>query len=140
VSNDTVRDVRQRAEGAAYTAVGIGVLGFQQAQVRRRAAQARLIAAAREAREQAASISSDARAAAASLSTEVRERVEPVVNRLGDRVDPLVADVRAQVEPVLERLGTSVRRAVGGEAAPTPAATSTTKAAASKAKTDGPTA
>jgi len=114
VSNDSVREVRQRAEGAAYTAVGVGVLGFQQAQARGRAASARLATIGREAKGRAASLTKDARAAAESLGTEVKQRVEPVVDRLGERVDPLVADVRARVAPVLESLSGTGRRTAGG--------------------------
>jgi len=113
VSNDTIRDVRQRAEGAAYTAVGVGVLGFQQAQAHGRAASARLATVGREAKGRASSLSKDARAAAESLSTEVKQRLEPVVDRLGERVEPVVADVRARVTPVLENLSGTARRTVG---------------------------
>jgi hypothetical protein len=120
MSNDTIRDARQRAEDAAYTAVGVGVLGFQQAQARGRAASARLATAGREAKGRAASLTQDARVAAESLGTEVKQRLEPVVDRLGGRVDPLVADVRARVAPVLENVSRTARRAVGtGTAAAT---------------------
>jgi len=113
VTSDTIiRDVRQRAEDAAYTVVGIGVLGFQQAQVRRRAAQGRLTETAKTARDQATSVAGDARAAAESVRTEVKARVEPVVSQFGERVEPFVADVRSRVEPVLEQVGATVRRVV----------------------------
>ncbi len=56
MGNDPVRDLRQRAEDAAYTAVGVGVLGFQQAQVRRRAVQKRLATAGQDARVQAVTL------------------------------------------------------------------------------------
>lgn len=113
MSTDTlIQDVRQRAEDAAYTVVGIGVLGFQQAQVRRRAAQVRLNETAKTARDQAVTVAGEARAAAESVRTEVKARVEPVVSQLGDRVEPLVADVRARVEPVIEQVGATVRRVV----------------------------
>ena len=134
MSNDTIRDARQRAEGAAYTAVGVGVLGFQQAQARGRAASARLATAGREAKGRAASLTKDARVAAGSLGTEVKQRLEPVVDRLGERVDPLVADVRARVAPVLENVSRTARRAVG--ATGTPAATS--RKAAPKPKPPSP--
>jgi hypothetical protein len=113
VSNDTRRDVRQRAEDVAYTAVGVGVLGFQQVQARGRAASARLATVRQDAQGRAAALSKDARAAAESLGTEVKHRIEPVVDRLGQRVDPVVADVRARVTPVLENLSHTARRAVG---------------------------
>jgi hypothetical protein len=112
MSSDTIRDVRQRAEEAAYTAVGVGVLGFQQAQVRRRAAQRRLVAAARDARGQATSLTGDARAFVESVGADVKGRVEPVVTQLGDRVDPVVADLRARLEPAVTGVPDRVRRIV----------------------------
>ena len=121
MSNDTLRDLRQRAEDAAYTAVGVGVLGFQQAQVRRRAVQQRLVSATHDARTQAVTLSGDARTALESFGAEMKarvepvvsrlgEQVEPVVTRLGEQVEPIVADVRTRVEPVLESLGVATRR------------------------------
>ena len=110
MTNDPLRDLRQRAEDAAYTAVGVGVLGFQQAQVRRRAVQQRLVNASQGARDQAVTVTADARTALESLGAELKARVEPVVTRLGDQVEPLVADVRTRVEPVLESLGVATRR------------------------------
>ena len=117
MSNDTVRDVRQRAEDAAHTAVGVSVLGFQQAQARGKAASAHLATVGREAKGRAASLTRDARAAAGSLGTEVKQRVEPVV-----------ADVRARVRPVLASLRDTARRTVGAPA------TSSTAAPKPKAK------
>lgn len=62
-----------------YTAVGLGVLGFQQAQVRRRQLQKEL----------------------ARLAAELDERVDPVLDdleaRLSDEVRPLVASARSAV-------------------------------------------
>jgi hypothetical protein len=126
VSSDTIRDVRQRAEDAAYTAVGVGVLGFQQAQVHRRAVQERLAEAARDARGQATTLGGEAWSAVEALSTEVRERVEPVVSRLGERVDPVVADVRSRVEPVLATVGSTVRRVAGHDTPDAPSDTNST--------------
>src|SRR6202040_2833939 len=90
-STDTIiQDVRQRAEDAAYTAAGIGVLVFQQAQVLRRAAQEPVTETAKTARDQAATVAGEARAAAESVRTEVQARVEPVVTPLGERVEALL--------------------------------------------------
>jgi hypothetical protein len=123
VSTSTIREVRQRAEDAAYTAVGVGVLGFQQAQVRRRAVQEHLADAARDARGQATTLGGEAWSAVEALSTEVRGRVEPIVSRLGERVDPVVADVRARVEPVLATVGSTVRRVSGHDTPAEPPST-----------------
>ena len=126
MSITTIRGVRQRAEDVAYTAVGIGVLGFQQAQVRRRAVRARLAEATRGAREQATTLGGEAWSAVEALSTDVRGRVEPVVSRLGERVDPAVADVRARVEPVLATVGSTVRRVAGHDTPASPSDTTPT--------------
>lgn len=134
MSTDTLRDVRQRAEDAAYTAVGVGVLGFQQAQVRRRAVQTRLAEAARGAREQATVLAGEARTTAESLGADVKGRVEPVVAGLSDRVDPLVTDVRTRVEPLIETFGSTVRRVLGTEEQP-----ATTKAKPAGAQPTPPT-
>jgi len=107
---DSLHDLRQRAEDAAYTAVGVGVLGFQQAQVRRRAVQQRLVSASHDARAQAVSLTGDARGALESLGSDLKSRVEPVVTRLGEQVEPWVTDVRTRVEPVLEGFGVATRR------------------------------
>jgi len=114
MGNEPLRDLRQRAEDAAYTAVGVGVLGFQQAQVRRRAVQKRLATAGQDARVQAATLTEDARTAVGALSAELKSRVEPVVTRLGEQVEPWVADVRTRVEPVLASFGVAAKRPAAG--------------------------
>ncbi|HTJ74426.1 MAG TPA: hypothetical protein VL337_03590 [Acidimicrobiales bacterium] len=72
-------DAAARLRESLYTAVGFGVLGFQQAQVRRRQLQREL----------------------SRLAAEVDERVDPVLDdleaRLSDEVRPLVAQARAAV-------------------------------------------
>ncbi len=64
--------VRLGVQDAAYLAVGVGVIGFNQARTRRREAQAQI----------------------GRLGGEVRERVEPVVTRLADNVRPTVGQAR----------------------------------------------
>jgi hypothetical protein len=70
-------DVNARLRDSLYTAVGFGVLGFQQAQLRRRELQKEL----------------------ARLAVEVDGKVDPVlddlVNRLPDDLRPLAAQARA---------------------------------------------
>ena len=68
--------VRLGVQDAAYLAVGVGVIGFNQAQTRRREAQAQI----------------------GRLGGEVRERVEPVVTRLADNVRPTVGQAREAVQ------------------------------------------
>lgn len=72
-------DAAARLRESLYTAVGFGVLGFQQAQVRRRQLQREL----------------------SRLAAEVDERVEPVLDdlqaRLSEEVRPLVIEARSAV-------------------------------------------
>jgi hypothetical protein len=95
-------DLRKTAADAAYIAVGAGVLGFQQAQVRRREAGERITTLARDTQQ----FVSD-RACA------LRERVSGTTSGAGDSirtldprhwVEPIVGDVRERVEPVIEQL------------------------------------
>jgi predicted component of type VI protein secretion system len=78
-----------------YTAVGFGVLGFQQAQVRRRQLQKSL----------------------ARLAADLDERVEPVLDdfeaRLSDDVRPLVAQARSALRSAQESLLGPVSRPGG---------------------------
>jgi len=70
-------DATTRVRESLYTAVGLGILGFQQAQVRRRQLQKEL----------------------ARLVADLDERVEPVLDDieagLSDEVRPLVASARS---------------------------------------------
>ena len=68
--------VKKSVQDAAYIAVGVSVLGAQQAQFRVNEAQAKLGGAAR-----------DAQKTIETLAGEVRDRVEPVVARLEERLD-----------------------------------------------------
>jgi hypothetical protein len=74
-----IDDAAARLRESLYTAVGFGVLGFQQAQVRRRQVQREL----------------------SRLAAEMDERVDPVLDdieaRLSDEVRPLVAQARSAV-------------------------------------------
>jgi C4-dicarboxylate-specific signal transduction histidine kinase len=74
-----IDDAAARLRESLYTAVGFGVLGFQQAQVRRRQLQREL----------------------SRLAAEVDERVDPVLDdleaRLSDEVRPLVSQARSAV-------------------------------------------
>jgi hypothetical protein len=95
-------DLRKTATDAAYIVVGAGVLGFQQAQVRRRDARARLDR-----------LRNDARGTAAAVGTQVRDQVNSqvgaaagVASTVDPRafLDPVVGDLKARVEPVVQQL------------------------------------
>lgn len=85
-------DAASRLRDALYTAVGFGVLGFQQAQVRRRDLQREL----------------------ARMAVEVDEKVDPVlddlVGRLPEDLRPLATQARAAAM--------SARRSLLGETGP----------------------
>jgi hypothetical protein len=105
-------DIRKTLQDTAYVTVGLGVVTFQQAQVRRRETTARIEDQAREARRavegQAREArrfiearARDARDRAATAGGEVVQLLEPVVTELRQRVEPLTGQV---VEPVVGEL------------------------------------
>jgi hypothetical protein len=99
-------DLRKTAADAAYIAVGAGVLGFQQAQVRRR-----------EAGDRIATLARDAQCAVTNQGQALRDRVNETatggldsatatIKRVDPRqwVEPVIGDVRTRVEPVVDRI------------------------------------
>jgi hypothetical protein len=99
-------DLRKTAADAAYIAVGAGVLGFQQAQVRRK-----------EAGERLATIAKDAQSVVETQAASIRSLVTDGANGVGDTatstikgldprqwVEPVIGDVRERVEPVIEQI------------------------------------
>jgi hypothetical protein len=99
-------DLRKTAADAAYIAVGAGVLGFQQAQVRRREAGERLTTIAKDAQSvvetQAASIRSlvtDGASGGIDTATSTIKGLDP-----RPWVEPVIGDVRQRVEPVITQL------------------------------------
>ena len=97
-------DLRKTAADAAYIAVGAGVLGFQQAQVRRREAGDRIV-----------TIAKDAQGLIESQTDVLRSRVTATVGldsatstlkTFDPRqwAEPVLGDVKQRVEPVLEQL------------------------------------
>jgi hypothetical protein len=81
-----MEEVATRLRESLFTAVGFGVLGFQQAQVRRRQLQKDL----------------------ARLAVEVDERLDPVLDdleaRVSDDVRPLVAQARSALRTAQQSL------------------------------------
>jgi len=99
-------DLRKTAADAAYIAVGAGVLGFQQAQVRRKEAGERLATIAKDAQSavetQAASIRSlvtDGTSGTVGTATSTIKGLDP-----RQWAEPVIGDVRQRVEPVIEQL------------------------------------
>jgi uncharacterized protein HemX len=78
-------DVTKTLKDAAYVVVGLGVLGFQQAQVRRRELQEQL----EEQRKQLQTQLTEARQQVGKLFTQIEERFQPVVDEIDGRLDEL---------------------------------------------------
>jgi hypothetical protein len=91
-------NVKKSVQDVAYIAVGVSVLGAQQAQSRVAGAQAKLGESAR-----------DAKSSLEALAGEVRDRVEPVVAKIEERIEPLVGDLEARVEPVVDQVRLKAR-------------------------------
>jgi hypothetical protein len=126
-------DVKKTATDTAYIVVGVGVLGFQQAQVRRRDAMAKVATLRRDARgtlrEQADKLQGCAtqlgdrgRNLRSTVGTTVGTTVSSAADVVGTQVkagtdamkgvdprawvEPVVGDLKVRVEPVVEQLRT----------------------------------
>ncbi len=99
-------DLRKTAADAAYIAVGAGVLGFQQAQVRRREAGARIATLAKDAQGVIETRSDAIRSRVSETTTSGRDSASAAIKTLDPRqwVEPVIGDVRNRVEPVVEQL------------------------------------
>lgn len=114
-------DVRKAATDAAYIAVGIGVLGIQQAQVRRREAAARLAAWGNEVTGRLGHLRAEGcgrvRASTRTAGEEVRRlgttlrATLPGPDALGGLVEPALGEVTGRVEVLAARLGALPERA-----------------------------
>jgi gas vesicle protein len=112
-------DARKTLEDAAYITVGVGVIAFQQAQVRRREVQATLEKHAQETKTFIEHRAQDGRTKLESLTKDVSGRVEPLVGDLRERVEPLVEQLQSvpvQVNQVVEA-GTTKAKDVVNRAA-----------------------
>lgn len=99
-------DLRKTAADAAYIAVGAGVLGFQQAQVRRREAGDRIVTLAKDAQDtigtQTAALATkvgDTATAGVDTATATLKQIDPRA-----WIDPVVGDVKQRIEPVIEQI------------------------------------
>jgi hypothetical protein len=99
-------DLRKTAADAAYIAVGAGVLGFQQAQVRRREASERITAFAKDAREAIGTQTSTLQTRVSDTASSSIGTATSTIKTLNPRewVDPVIGDVRQRVEPVIEQI------------------------------------
>lgn len=109
-------DLRKTATDTAYIVVGVGVLGFQQAQVRRREAESKLDNLRKDARSAIGTQAGSLKSRADELTGSVTSTVEAFGTRLKDRagamrtvdprywIEPVLGDIKVRVEPVLEQL------------------------------------
>lgn len=117
-------DLRKTATDAVYIVVGAGVLGFQQAQVRRRELKAKLDSLRTDAggtlsgqagalKAQADDLVSGITGTAAAVGTQVRDQVTSQVGAATDVastvdprswIEPVVGDLKTRVEPMVEQL------------------------------------
>lgn len=118
-------NLRRLIQDTAYVTVGLGVLAFQKAQVRRREARARLEHRVEDARH----LASDARGRITETAKEAREKLaetrgkvestaQEQVKAVLDRIEPVAGQLRSRVEPladqVQERLPEPIAKAVAG--------------------------
>jgi hypothetical protein len=94
-------DLRKSATDAAYIAVGVGVLGYQQAQVRRREAQAKLQSLGSDARGTLSQQSGTIRARAEGIATNVSGTITNAANTAATTTNP-----RQFVEPIVQQIKT----------------------------------
>ncbi|MGH9033822.1 MAG: hypothetical protein ACRDY4_08775 [Acidimicrobiia bacterium] len=109
-------DIPKTVQDAAYVSVGVGVLAFQQAQVRRREAQADLEVKVEKARSAIARQAKDARSSLETAAREARTKAETVGGDVRERVEPLVEQLQtvpAQVKQAVEAGAARARELVG---------------------------
>jgi hypothetical protein len=102
---------RKTATDTAYIVVGVGVLGFQQAQVKRRDAVARV-----------GSLRKDARSSLAHQSDSIKARTSGCaasLTGLGSTVGDTVSNLGSTVTDTVSTLGSTVGGSVGGTVAST---------------------
>jgi hypothetical protein len=99
-------DLRKTAADAAYIAVGAGVLGFQQAQVRRREAGDRIATIAKDAQDLLGSQTEALRTRVTDTASSGIDTATTTLKTLNPRqwVEPVIGDVKQRVEPVIEQL------------------------------------
>ncbi len=99
-------DLRKTAADAAYIAVGAGVLGFQQAQVRRREAGDRIVTIAKDAQSLIESQTDALRSRVTGTATVGFDSAASTLKNFDPRqwAEPVLGDVKQRVEPVIEQL------------------------------------
>jgi ElaB/YqjD/DUF883 family membrane-anchored ribosome-binding protein len=99
--NRAAKDIAAIVADATYVVIGVAVLGFQRAQVRRYELNKRLAEPRGEFEDRVASIRSDVNQALQGLDSRVEEMAE--------RVEDLIERIESVVAPFEERLPTQAR-------------------------------
>lgn len=99
-------DLRKTAADAAYIAVGAGVLGFQQAQVRRREAGDRIATIAKDTQDLLGSQTEAFRTRVTDTASSGIDTATTTLKTLDPRqwAEPVIGDVKQRIEPVIEQL------------------------------------
>ncbi|SRR5258708_3563045 len=104
-------NVQKTLTDVGYIAVGLGVMGFQQAQIRARAARDRVAEAgncvAGRARDARTALDNQTQTARTQAETQVRNtvaRANALRDEVGKRVEPVVGQVQAQLGDLPERV------------------------------------
>lgn len=94
-------DLRKSVTDAGYIAIGAGVLGFQQAQVRRRELQTHLAERSTDIRTRAGDAGhyvvahlASPRTVAVSVTEQAKDAVSPAVDAVRSRIEPAVEQLR----------------------------------------------
>ncbi|HVE94893.1 MAG TPA: hypothetical protein VNB24_08245 [Acidimicrobiales bacterium] len=82
-------DVTKTLRDATYIAIGLGVIGFQRAQVRRQELRSQL---------------ADQKTVLDARATEARALVSELVKQADSRIEPVIAAVEAQIDAVADLL------------------------------------
>ncbi len=117
-TRSVTEELSRTARDAAYVAVGLGVMGFQRAQVRRRELVQRLSSSAAELTQQLDRLTGEL-ASAAALAQQQVERLgglpgdlATTLGDLADAVESLIGKLELLAEPIEQRLPTPVREVV----------------------------
>ena len=104
---DITDEISRSARDAAYVVVGLGVLGFQRAQVRRQELSKRL----GDPRAQVETVLEDARNELSRRVKDVDGRIEQAISRLESTWEPVEQRLPAQARSLLEQARTQAREA-----------------------------
>ena len=103
-------DVTKTLKDAAYVAVGLGVIGFQKAQVRRQELRKDLAGRSKELSTQVEEYGTKLRG----LARELPGRVEPVVKELEQRIDPVLDELEGRLPVQAQQYVAQARQAAKG--------------------------